>query len=122
MNRPLHYYLVGQTPVPCDDLIEWAKHFDVDEHTVRLTRVGRHFVSTVFLGLDHRWGDGPPLLFETMIYTKVVAKNPWDRRAWLDYQRRCSTWIEAEKQHEAAVEHVRKTGDDVEQLYPEARI
>ena len=25
-------------------------------------------VSTVFLGLDHSFGDGPPLLFETMIF------------------------------------------------------
>lgn len=25
-------------------------------------------VSTVFLGLDHQFGDGPPLLFETMVF------------------------------------------------------
>lgn len=25
-------------------------------------------VSTVHLGLDHRYGDGPPLIFETMIF------------------------------------------------------
>lgn len=25
-------------------------------------------VSTVWLGLDHQYGDGPPLIFETMIF------------------------------------------------------
>lgn len=25
-------------------------------------------VSTVFLGLDHSFGDGPPLIFETMVF------------------------------------------------------
>ena len=25
-------------------------------------------VSTVFLGLDHNWGDDPPVLWETMIF------------------------------------------------------
>jgi len=25
-------------------------------------------VSTVWLGLDHQWGDGPPLIFETMVF------------------------------------------------------
>jgi hypothetical protein len=30
---------------------------------------GREFVvSTVFLGLDHRYGEGSPLVFETMIF------------------------------------------------------
>ena len=25
-------------------------------------------ISTVWLGLDHNWGDGPPLIFETMVF------------------------------------------------------
>ena len=25
-------------------------------------------VSTVWLGLNHQWGDGPPMIFETMIF------------------------------------------------------
>ena len=27
-----------------------------------------HLVSTVWLGLDHRFGEGPPLIFETMVF------------------------------------------------------
>jgi len=26
------------------------------------------WVSTVWLGLNHRWGPGPPLIFETMVF------------------------------------------------------
>ena len=32
------------------------------------TTVGDADVSTVWLGVDHQFGDGPPLIFETMIF------------------------------------------------------
>lgn len=36
---------------------------------VALDEVGEVEVSTVWLGLNHRWADdGPPLIFETMIF------------------------------------------------------
>jgi hypothetical protein len=47
-------------------------------------------VSTVFLGLDHSFGEGPPLLFETMVFVNDMSGR------WMD---RCSTWAEAERQH-----------------------
>jgi hypothetical protein len=55
------------------------------------------WVSTVFLGLDHRYGDGPPLVFETMIFD-----GPHD-----GYQTRASTYDEAMAQHEEAVKLAR---------------
>ncbi len=35
-------------------------------------------VSTVWLGLDHRWfvEDGPPLIFETMVFTRLDEPDP----------------------------------------------
>jgi hypothetical protein len=52
------------------------------------------YVSTVFLGLDHRWGkQGPPILFETMIFGGVEDQ----------YQERYATWDEAEAGHAKAV-------------------
>jgi len=39
---------------------------------------------------------------------------------FLDEQRRCSTWMEAEAQHQAVIDELREPGDDVEQLFPEA--
>src|SRR5262245_14898324 len=46
-------------------------------------------ISTVFLGLDHQWMDGPPLLFETMVFN-----GPCN-----EFQERYSTWKEAEEGH-----------------------
>ncbi len=39
------------------------KHFRIEQETH-----GDANVSTVFLGLDHAFGGGPPMLFETMIF------------------------------------------------------
>lgn len=49
-------------------------------------------VSTVLLGLDHNWGDGPPLIFETMIFG-----GEYD-----EYQERYSTREQAEEGHRVA--------------------
>ena len=88
------YILEGKTPVLCDDLMTWGRWFETADRQVAVDDVGAVHVSTVFLGLDHRWfGDGPPLLFETMIFG-----GRHDR-----HQTRASTWDEAEQQHAAAV-------------------
>lgn len=50
---------------------EWADFFENhDERIVRQTTFDPDIlVSTVFLGLDHRFfGAGPPILFETMVF------------------------------------------------------
>jgi len=116
MARPGYYTLIGQTPVACDDLLEWARWFETVERRVRLTRVGPYFISTVFLGLDHQWGQGPPILFETMIFIEGCAG---DHHSFLDYQTRTSTWLEAERDHARAVAAIHENSrDTVEQLYP----
>lgn len=40
----------------------------MDEGRIAESTVGEMWVSTVFLGLDHAYLDGPPLLFETMVF------------------------------------------------------
>jgi hypothetical protein len=52
-------------------------------------------VSTVWLGLDHSWGYGPPLFFETMIFGL--------KGELADYQERYSSEDAARKGHERAV-------------------
>jgi hypothetical protein len=59
-------------PVPVD-LLTWAAWFEdvaqiAHRRIARTTLPDGRLVSTVFLGLDHRYGDGPPLLFETMVF------------------------------------------------------
>ena len=105
--RTLKYILIGQTPTPIDDTLEWARWFESSDESriVFQTVLGEEcdiLVSTIFLGLDHNFAMvGPPLLFETMIFR--VGK---DRKKSMGYQTRCSTWLQAEKMHERAVRKV----------------
>ncbi len=95
------YRLVGRRVVPCD-ITEWAGYFSVTNEAGLNKRVvarneffgGEVAVSTVFLGLNHDWGGGPPLLFETMIFGGSHADEQW----------RCSTYAQAEEQHKKALE------------------
>jgi hypothetical protein len=57
------------------------------------------WVSTVWLGLDHSYGDGPPLIFETMAFAKG---RPWDQDC-----RRYTTEEEALTGHGAFVTELR---------------
>lgn len=91
------YKLHGHEPVPCSLLDYAAALEDVKSRIVAQDHVGDVLVSTVFLGIDHQWGDGPPLLFET-----IVFGGPHDQA-----QERYSTWEEAEKGHAAMLAKVR---------------
>lgn len=60
-------------PMP-DDWFDATKHPRgkakwATEQRVGRTVVGGATVSTVWLfGIDHGWGDGPPIIFETMVF------------------------------------------------------
>ena len=73
------------------DLMTWAASFENSSRIVAQEVIGTAEISTVFLGLDHRFGEGPPILFETMVFG-----GPLDQE-----QERCSTWEEAEAMHKA---------------------
>jgi hypothetical protein len=97
------YYILDSEnkPVPVD-LHTWGETFgNFTSRNVGLTQVTSQVtVSTVFLGLDHRLiGEGPPLLFETMIFG-----GPLDQQMW-----RYSSWDDAEVGHKLAVEKARKS-------------
>jgi hypothetical protein len=61
-------------------------------------------VSTVWLGLDHNWSDGPPLIFETMVFGEGCDL---DLECW-----RYSTLAAAEEGHAEVVTVVAATLDD----------
>jgi hypothetical protein len=80
------------TPVPCT----------ADEacfgngNRVAKTVLPQHVVSTVFLVTDHRFdGEGPPVLFETMVFDSTGAEADIDRYA---------TWAEALDGHARMVQ------------------
>lgn len=86
------YRLEGKTPVPCT--VEEAD-FNRGSNQVTKTTDGWNgkMVSTIFLRLDHNMErEGPPLLFETMVFESdsMIEEDC----------RRCATWEEAEAQHQ----------------------
>lgn len=119
--RPKHYVLGpdARTAVPVD-LMTWARGYERRREDRPKNARGeaipapgdgwarvahdtiRHWgqsadVSTVFLGLDHSWGDGEPQIFETMVFGGALDQE----------QERYSTWAEAEAGHAAMVARVR---------------
>ena len=90
------YILDGRTPKPAT-LEQWARWFETADRHVAKDQISDVGISTVFLGINHRFGDGPPLLFETMIFG-----GPHDQ-----HQTRAATWDEAAQQHADAVAMVR---------------
>lgn len=92
----MQYILEGKTPVACNSVDTWGKWMQKTNRAVAKTAIGDVLVSTVFLGLDHNFGGGAPLLFETMIFGGVHDQ----------YQDRCSTWEQAEVMHKEAVDLV----------------
>ena len=57
-------------------LLEWAKWIeDLENKRIDYSEVGPWFVSTVFLGIDHGFGGGPPVLFETMVFERKLTEK-----------------------------------------------
>jgi hypothetical protein len=101
LSRPTHYYRDGK-PILDDELMpafmRWAMLFETEDRTVAKTRTlyGER-LSTIFLGLDHNFGFGPPILFETMLFA------PGEKRR-LGRLLQPSTMTEAEREEEKAQE------------------
>ncbi len=58
-----------------------------------LTTIGEVRISTIFLTIDHSFNDGPPVLWETMIFGGANSDEQW----------RYCTYEEAKLGHEKAV-------------------
>lgn len=92
------YILKGHTAVQELDVLTWGRWFETADRVVAQTDIPGGIVSTVFLGVNHNFGDGPPILFETMVFIDGGDD---------DSQARCSTWDEAVAQHAEVLERVR---------------
>jgi len=57
-------------PEPCPNLMAWGKWMEADERRFlkQTTLADGTYISTVFLGLDHGFGAGTPVLWESMIF------------------------------------------------------
>ena len=88
-----YYKLWGREAIPAT-VHEWARSYEhKDMRRVGMYKDGDLMVSTVFLGLDHSFGSGPPMIFETLVR----------RGKGEDDMVRYSTWKQARAGHHAMV-------------------
>lgn len=99
------FKLKGREVVPEDDQVTWASWYETATQSRVVARTllkdGR-WVSTVFLGIDHGFGSGPPLLFETMVF-KDDPTSATGRTSDDDQTLRYGTWNAAEHGHAQTV-------------------
>lgn len=111
---------VDHRVIPCQDIelyIAWKKEHDI--HHVAETVIGDEWlwVSTVFLGLNHRCNAyGPPVVFETMVFEREESVADLGGLGPIHYSysfesfsRRYCTWDEAAAGHIEVVDEVNKT-------------
>ncbi len=129
-----HYRLRGHEVEPCYSLYKWAEWYEKADLHVARTKVlfaGEDIeVSTIFLGIDHRWhGDGPPIVFETMTFLPPEQARVFGRLRSIrhelelegfDTSARYSTWDEAEAGHTRIVGNVERAAKAIEVLSADA--
>ena len=96
-------------------LLEWAKWYEANAEGARRvasTETELFLISTVFLGLNHNWGKGPALVFETMVFEREGHGHPvvgskvreeLDGECW-----RYATWDDALTGHATTVRRVQR--------------
>jgi hypothetical protein len=100
MHRPLYYVLEGHEVRPVEDVLTWGEWMRTAERRVEYTTLPSGTeVSTVFIGLDHSFREGPPVLFETLVFG-----GPCDGE-----MSRYATWQEATIGHAVMVAAVEAT-------------
>lgn len=103
-----HYVLRGREAIPAP-METWARDFEKTERRIKQEYVGRFWISTVFLGLDHQWKDGgPPLIYETMVFA-----HSWEE----EETHRYSTYDQALSGHVKIVKRLGKTVPWWEKVY-----
>lgn len=63
------YILKNEKIYPCNDLMLWGEWMNnPEDRRIGVDEIEDIKISTVFLGMDHGFGNGTPILFETMIF------------------------------------------------------
>jgi len=99
---PIKYYILdADHHVVEAELLEWGRWFErIENRLVDWTQINEDVhVSTVFIGIDHRFfGEGPPIVFESMIFGGPLNYH----------QQRYSSWDDAETGHKVMVRRARE--------------
>lgn len=99
----MFYYLNEDKTCTRCDLKTWSNQFEElrkhHKHHVSEDEIDGFLISTVFLGNNHNFFGGPPLLFETMVFKGDSGHDI--------YMNRYTTWAEAEEGHKKAIQWVK---------------
>lgn len=110
MRRPLLYMIDEEHRTwPCEAENFTDQPFDLKR--VDNTKLRGCIISTVFLAVDHNmFGQGPPVLFETMVFPRKLfgGRNWREVGSW-----QCCTWDQAVAQHDQIVCKMRDEGWDL---------
>lgn len=106
----VYYVLKGKRVYKEPDLLKWAEFIEnMRNRQVSLTILDDIFISTVFLGLDHNFGSGRPLLFETMVFKNKESHDTFNGRPYSyhesldEFTQRYPTYGLAQKGHQKIV-------------------
>ena len=96
------FYILSDDGVllPVSSVIEWARWFETHDRRIAYDKLPTCCISTIFLGLDHGWGEGPPVLWETLV---IGGRHDGE-------QLRYTSEKEALECHRLLVERCRKEG------------
>lgn len=68
--RNNRYFILNENgdPISMTDAIGFAQWFEKANRHLAKTELSGFYISTVFLGINHAFGGGDPVLWETMIF------------------------------------------------------
>lgn len=96
---PMHYDIDGRAIRHAEYLQLLERKRTENYHRVAIDHIELYEVSTVWLGLDHGFGRGAPLIFETMVFLDGTVEDT--------YLQRYATKEEAMAGHEAVCAEIR---------------
>lgn len=91
-----HPYYAGKSR---DAMMLTATRMERGDYQLYRGEKDKRWVSTVFLWINHRWDEGPPLVFETAAYCggKVIVCERYStrRQAQAGHRKWCRTYLES---------------------------
>jgi hypothetical protein len=107
LDRPGEYFDRDGEEI---NFVQWMMLWrSLEYKIVKQDTIGRLFVSTVWLGMDHGFGfHSRPIIFETMVFETMVFDHEEENARWRDIeQQRYCTEEEALAGHEEICDQVR---------------
>jgi len=95
----MYYIMQNMRPRPVQ-FFEFAAWSETHNRSIDRTEVGDVVISTIFRGVDHSYGEGPPLLFETRVSGGLCDGE----------SRQYATLGEAKRGHHDIVDAIRASG------------